>query len=78
MVWYYEKAPKWKPIPMREKITQRCPRCGNNVDFQLGYYNEGLFLAGIKLGGTRKYGLHCPICVYFSEVANQDVAKLKV
>jgi hypothetical protein len=77
MVWYQEKNPKWKPVPMREKVNQQCPRCGNTVDFQLGYFNDGLFLAGIKLSGSRIYGLHCPICVHFAELDIQDANRLK-
>lgn len=78
MAWYSERDPKWKSLPMREKVNRQCPRCGNNVDFQLGYYNEGLFLAGIKLFGSRKLLLHCPICIYFSELDSDDATKLKV
>ncbi len=77
MVWYSERDPRWKPLPMRDKVNGQCPRCGNTVDFQLGYYDEGVFLAGIKLFGPRKAVLHCPICIYFSELDEQDLHKLR-
>jgi predicted nucleic-acid-binding Zn-ribbon protein len=75
MAIYSYNSPKWKPLGMKQKVTDKCPRCGNTVDFQLVYDDEGLSALGKVIVRTnRVYALHCPICVYVGQI-NKGTAK---
>jgi len=65
------------------KVRRKCPRCSNEVEFQLLWNKSGLevgipvvswFTDATVLSTHKQYHLGCPVCGYLEEI-NRDVAK---
>lgn len=58
-----------------KKEMQTCPRCGNDVAYELCYESDGVGIANVILFAIKKYYAYkCPICPNF-ELVPSELAK---
>lgn len=68
-------SPNWKKVKGDyKKPRQKCPRCSNDVEYELCMEKEGLGFGGAVLLATNKYYVYkCPICPNIEPLSNEYV-----
>jgi len=71
-------SPNWKILEGAKTVHKLCPRCHNEVDFQLVYEKVGIMFFTVLVMPTKTiFALHCPICIQVEDVSKEIVAKLR-
>ena len=73
---YTSYQANWKKVEGNfKKESQNCPRCNNNVQYELCYESEGIGFGSAVLFATKKYYVYkCPICPSIEPIST-EVAK---
>jgi hypothetical protein len=56
------RQPEWKAVPAARRLPGKCPRCRNQVEFELVYDTETImWFVPVR----RVYALRCPVCIHW-------------
>lgn len=66
-------APQWEVVKGSKQIKKVCPRCNNEVNFNLVYDHDTITWFDIPLFKTKThYAIHCPVCIYTETISKPD------